>query len=295
MTKNTGDWRALAASPDTSAYGPQRIVCLTEEPTEWLYLLGEERRIVGISGYTVRPPHARAEKPKVSAYLSAKIDKIVELRPDCVIGFSDLQADIAAQLIRHGIQVTIFNQRSVAEIFSMLYQLAAMVGQVERGLALIQSMQQRLLAIEQAAKALKRRPRVYFEEWDTPNISAIAWVSELIGIAGGDDCFPELAAQALGKNRIIADSSEIVRRNPDIIFGSWCGKKFRPENVVARPGWSGVAAVQNQQLFEIKSPEILQPGPAALTDGVEKLHRLIMAWGQTAAALNQSGDVERKA
>ncbi len=280
MTKNTGDWRALAASPDTSAYGPQRIVCLTEEPTEWLYLLGEERRIVGISGYTVRPPHARAEKPKVSAYLSAKIDKIVELRPDCVIGFSDLQADIAAQLIRHGIQVTIFNQRSVAEIFSMLYQLAAMVGQVERGLALIQSMQQRLLAIEQAAKALKRRPRVYFEEWDTPNISAIAWVSELIGIAGGDDCFPELAAQALGKNRIIADSSEIVRRNPDIIFGSWCGKKFRPENVVARPGWSGVAAVQNQQLFEIKSPEILQPGPAALTDGVEQLHRIVMDWSR---------------
>ena len=295
MTNTPSNWRTLAISPNSAAYGPQRIVCLTEEPTEWLYLLGEERRIVGISGYTVRPPHARAEKPKVSAYLSAKIDKIVELRPDCVIGFSDLQADIAAQLIRHGIQVTIFNQRSVAEIFSMLYQLAAMVGQVERGLALIQSMQQRLLAIEQAAKALKRRPRVYFEEWDTPNISAIAWVSELVGIAGGDDCFPELAKEPLGKGRIIADGGEIVRRNPDIIFGSWCGKKFRPELVAARPGWEGVAAVQNQQLFEIKSSEILQPGPAALTDGVEKLHRLIMAWGQTAAALNQSGDVERKA
>ena len=295
MTNTPSNWRTLAISPNSAAYGPQRIVCLTEEPTEWLYLLGEERRIVGISGYTVRPPHARAEKPKVSAYLSAKIDKIVELRPDCVIGFSDLQADIAAQLIRHGIQVTIFNQRSVAEIFSMLYQLAAMVGQVERGLALIQSMQQRLLAIEQAAKALKRRPRVYFEEWDTPNISAIAWVSELVGIAGGDDCFPELAKEPLGKGRIIADGGEIVRRNPDIIFGSWCGKKFRPELVAARPGWEGVAAVQNQQLFEIKSSEILQPGPAALTDGVEKLHRLIMVWGQTAAALNQSGDVERKA
>jgi len=295
MTDKSSDWRTLAASPDTSAYGPQRIVCLTEEPTEWLYLLGEERRIVGISGYTVRPPRARDEKPKVSAYLSAKIDKIVELRPDCVIGFSDLQADIAAQLIRHGIPVTIFNQRSVAEIFSMLYQLAAMVGQVERGLALIQSMQQRLLAIEQAAKTLPRRPRVFFEEWHDPHISAIAWVSELVGIAGGDDCFPELAKEPLGKGRIIADGGEIVRRKPDIIFGSWCGKKFRPELVAARPGGEGVAAVKNQQLFEIKSSEILQPGPAALTDGVEKLHRFIMAWGQTAAALDQSGDMERKA
>jgi len=285
MTDPLSGWRALAASPDASAYGPQRIVCLTEEPTEWLYLLGEERRIVGISGYTVRPPRARDEKPKVSAYLSAKIDKIVELRPDCVIGFSDLQADIAAQLIRHGIQVTIFNQRSVAEIFSMLYQLAAMVGQVARGLALIQSMQQRLLDIEQAARALPRRPRVFFEEWHDPHISCIAWVSELMGIAGGDDCFPELAKEPMGKGRIIADGGEIVRRNPDIIFGSWCGKKFRPEQVAARPGWEGVAAVQNGQLFEIKSSEILQPGPAALTDGVEKLHRLIMAWGQSAPAL----------
>lgn len=278
MTEPASDWRALAASSDSAGYGPQRIVCLTEEPTEWLYLLGEERRIVGISGYTVRPPRAREEKPKVSAYLSAKIDKIVELRPDCVIGFSDLQADIAAQLIKRGIQVTIFNQRSVAEIFSMMYQLAAMVGQVERGFALIQTMQQRLLAIEQAAAGLKRRPRIFFEEWYDPHISAIAWVSELIGIAGGDDCFPELAAKAMGKDRIIADGSEIVRRNPDIIFGSWCGRKFRPAHVLARPGWRDVNAVKNGQLFEIKSSEILQPGPAALTDGVEQLHRIIMAW-----------------
>ena len=284
MTEQPSDWHALAAnvgsadSSNSSIYGPQRIVCLTEEPTEWLYLLGEERRIVGISGYTVRPPRAREEKPKVSAYLSAKIDKIVELRPDCVIGFSDLQADIAAQLIRHGIQVTIFNQRSVAEIFSMMYQLAAMVGQVERGLGLMRQMQQRLLAIEQAATLLKRRPRVFFEEWHDPHISAIAWVSELVGIAGGDDCFPELAREPMGKGRIIADGLEIVRRAPDIIFGSWCGKKFRPELVAARPGWDNVPAVRNQQLFEIKSPEILQPGPAALTDGVEKLHKCIMDW-----------------
>ena len=280
MTEKSSNWRALAKNQNASAYGPQRIVCLTEEPTEWLYLLGEERRIVGISGYTVRPPRAREEKPKVSAYLSAKIDKIVALRPDCVIGFSDLQADIAAQLIRQRIQVTIFNQRSVAEIFSMMYQLAAMVGRVERGLELISRMQQRLLEIERAASLLKRRPRVFFEEWHDPHISCIAWVSELVGIAGGDDCFPELAREPMGKGRIIADGLEIVRRNPDIIFGSWCGKKFRPELVAARPGWENVAAVRDQQLFEIKSSEILQPGPAALTDGVEKLHQFVLDWSR---------------
>ena len=278
MTEKANDWRALASSKDTSAYGPQRIVCLTEEPTEWLYLLGEERRIVGISGYTVRPPRAREEKPKVSAFLSAKIDKIVELQPDCVIGFSDLQADIASQLVKKGIQVTIFNQRSVAEIFSMMYQLAAMVGQEARGLALMQTMQSRLLAIEQAAATLKRRPRVFFEEWYDPHISAIAWVSEIIGIAGGDDCFPELAKEPMGKGRIIADGLEIVQRNPDIILGSWCGRRFRPAHVRARAGWQEVNAVKNDQLFEIKSAEILQPGPAALTDGVEQIHRIIVDW-----------------
>ena len=278
MTPTIIDWRTLAADRSTANYGSQRIVCLTEEPTEWLYLLGEERRIVGISGYTVRPPRAREEKPKVSAFLSAKIDKIVELQPDCVIGFSDLQADIASQLVKKGIQVTIFNQRSVAEIFSMMYQLAAMVGQEARGLALMQTMQSRLLAIEQAAAALKRRPRVFFEEWYDPHISAIAWVSEIIGIAGGDDCFPELAKEPMGKGRIIADGLEIVQRNPDIILGSWCGRRFRPAHVRARAGWQEINAVKNDQLFEIKSAEILQPGPAALTDGVEQIHKIIMAW-----------------
>ena len=258
---------------------PQRIVCLTEEPTEWLYLWGEERRIVGISGYTVRPPQARLDKPRVSAFLSAKIDKIVALKPDCVIGFSDLQADIASQLIRAGVQVTIFNQRSVAEIFSMLYQLAAMVGQAEQGMQRIKAMQQRLTDISQAAAALKRRPSVYFEEWYDPHISAIAWVSELIGIAGGDDCFPELACQPMGKDRIIADGADIVARLPDIVLGSWCGRRFRPAHVLARPGWAEVNAVKTGQIFEIKSADILQPGPAALTDGVEQLHRIIMAWG----------------
>lgn len=258
--------------------GPQRIVCLTEETTEWLYLLGQEARIVGISGYTVRPRRAREEKPKVSAFLSAKIDKILALEPDCVFGFSDLQADIAAALIRHGVQVTVFNQRSVAQIFEMLYQVAAMVGEAEQGLAWIARTQARLAAIAEVARALPRRPRVYFEEWDEPHISGIRWVSELVGIAGGDDCFPELALQPLGKDRIIADGGEIVRRAPDIVVGSWCGKKFRPEKVAARAGWQDVPAVRDGQLFEIKSADILQPGPAALTDGVEQLHRIVMDW-----------------
>jgi iron complex transport system substrate-binding protein len=262
--------------------GPQRIVCLTEETTEWLYLLGQEHRIVGISGYTVRPKRAREEKPKVSAFLSAKIDKIMDLRPDCVLGFSDLQADIASELVRKGVQVTIFNQRSVSEIFSMLFQLAAMVGEAEQGLQRINAMQADLRAMQAAVAARvaagARRPRVFFEEWDTPHISAIRWVSELMAIAGGDDCFAELSQESLGKNRIIADGAEIVRRNPDIILGSWCGKKFRPENVAARAGWDAVKAVRDQQLFEIKSPDILQPGPAALTDGVAKMHKIILQW-----------------
>ena len=263
-------------------HGPQRIVCLTEETTEWLYLLGQEKRIVGISGYTVRPRRAREEKPKVSAFLSARIDKILALRPDCVLGFSDLQADIAASLIRAGVQVTVFNQRSMDDIFSMLYQVAAMVGCADEGLVRMTAMRVRLDGIRAAVDALqaegKRRPRVFFEEWDEPHISAIRWVSELLGVAGGDDVFPELAVQSLGKDRIIADGAEIVRRAPDIVIGSWCGKKFRAEKVAARPGWQDVSAVRTGQLFEIKSADILQPGPAALTDGVEQMHRIVANW-----------------
>ena len=264
------------------AGGPQRIVCLTEETTEWLYLLGEERRIAGISGYTVRPRRARDEKPKVSAFTSAKLDKILALEPDLVLGFSDMQADIAAALIRAGLPVMVFNQRSVAQIADMLAQLAALVGAAERGQALLLQFEERLALIQKAVQAQsalgKRRPRIYFEEWDEPPISGIRWVSELIGIAGGEDVFPELAAQPLGKDRIIADPLEIVRRAPDIIIGSWCGKKFRPEKVAARPGWQDVPAVRHGQLFEIKSADILQPGPAALTDGAEQLHRIVMDW-----------------
>ena len=265
---------------NSPAHLPQRIVCLTEETTEWLYLLGQAHRIVGISGYTVRPRRARDEKPKVSAFLSAKIDKILALEPDCVFGFSDLQADIAAALIRAGVQVTVFNQRSVAEIFSVLYQVGAMVGQADQAQTRIAALQAQLDAIREAAASFRRRPRVFFEEWDEPHISAIRWVSELMGIAGGDDVFPELAVQPMGKDRIIADPQTIIDRAPDIVIGSWCGKKFRAEKVAARPGWQQVPAVREGQLFEIKSADILQPGPAALTDGVAQLHRIFSDWAQ---------------
>jgi len=262
---------------------PERIVCLTEETTETLYLLGEDWRIVGISGFTVRPPQARKEKPKVSAFTSAKIDRIVELRPDLVLGFSDLQADIAAQLVRAGIEVHVFNHRSVAEILRTVRVLGGMIGCEAKTAALIASLEAGLDEVRARASALARRPRVYFEEWDEPQISAIRWVSELIGIAGGADCFPELAREPLGKNRIIADPLEVVRRAPDIILGSWCGKKFRPESVAARPGWADVPAVRSGFLREIKSPLILQPGPAALTDGVRAIHDVIQQWAREIA------------
>jgi iron complex transport system substrate-binding protein len=257
---------------------PERIVCLTEETTETLYLLGEERRIVGISGFTVRPARARREKPKVSAFTSAKIDRIVELKPDLVLGFSDLQADIAAALIRAGIEVHVFNHRSVAEILRMIATLGAMVGCAPRAHALVEELEAGLGQIRASAARFAHRPRVYFEEWDEPQISGIRWVSELVEIAGGVDCFPELAREPLGKNRIIADPLEVPRRAPEVILGSWCGKKFRPEHVAARPGWENVPAVREGNLHEIKSSIILQPGPAALTDGVREIHRRLADW-----------------
>jgi iron complex transport system substrate-binding protein len=260
---------------------PSRIVCLTEETTETLYLLGEEARIVGISGFTVRPPRARREKPRVSAFTSAKIDRIIELRPDLVLGFSDLQADIAADLIRAGIAVHVFNQRSVAGILQMIAVLGGMVGREAEAAALVNELSAGMAAVRESAAGFARRPRVYFEEWDEPPISCIRWVSELIGLAGGDDVFPELARESLGRNRIIADPLEVPRRAPDVIFGSWCGKKFRPENVAARPGWGDVPAVRAGRLHEIKSSIILQPGPAALTDGLRALHAHLAKWGQT--------------
>lgn len=258
--------------------GPRRIVCLTEETTEWLYLLGEQDRIVGISGYTVRPRRAREEKPRVSAFLDGKIDRIVALEPDLVIGFSDMQAALADRLIRAGLAVLVTNQRSVAEILATLRLVASMVGAQARAEAWIAQCLARHAAIAATAAAWPRRPRVFFEEWDEPLISAIRWVSELVGIAGGDDVFPELARQSLGRDRVIADALEPARRAPDVIVGSWCGKKFRPERVAARPGWAEVPAVRDGRLHEIKSCDILQPGPAALTDGLEQLHRRLAAW-----------------
>ncbi len=263
--------------PSSDRY-PARIVCLTEETTETLYLLGEQHRIAGISGFTVRPPEARREKPKVSAFSSAKIDKICALEPDLVLGFSDIQADIAAALIRAGIEVHVFNQRSVAEILGMIRMLGAMVGASQEAEALIEKLAGELERVRMAAAALPARPKVYFEEWDEPQISGIRWVSELIAIAGGEDCFPELALEPLAKNRIIADPGLVPKRKPDIIIGSWCGKKFRPEKVAARNGWEQIPAVRHNQLHEIKSPLILQPGPAALTDGVMALHTIIRNW-----------------
>lgn len=252
--------------------GPRRIVCLTEETTEWLYLLGEQDRIVGISGYTVRPRRARQEKPRVSAFLDGKIDRIVELNPDLVIGFSDMQAALADKLIRAGLNVWVTNQRSLAEIFDTLRLVAGLVGAADRAEAWIARCQARHAEIAAAAAAWPRRPRVYFEEWDEPMISAIQWVSELVALAGGDDVFPELAVQRMGRDRVIADPLEPARRAPELIVGSWCGKKFRPEKVAARPGWAEVPAVRLGRLHEIKSCDILQPGPAALTDGLEQLH-----------------------
>lgn len=263
-----------------SARHPQRIVCLTEETCETLYRLGEQDRIVGISGFTVRPPQARKEKPKVSAFISAKLDKILELEPDLVLGFSDMQADIAAALIRAGVNVHVFNQRSVAQILDMILVLGSLVGATDKAGQLVNELEQGLAAVRRETSGWTRRPRVYFEEWDEPQISGIRWVSELIGMAGGEDCFAEHAQYPDAKRRIVADPAEVVRRAPDIIIGSWCGKKFRPEQVAARPGWQTIPAVVDHELHEIKSCDILQPGPAALTDGVRQLHAIIARWRQ---------------
>jgi iron complex transport system substrate-binding protein len=257
---------------------PSRIVCLTEEPTEVLYALGESDRIVGISGFTVRPAKARKEKPRVSAFTSAKVDEITRLSPDLVIGFSDMQADIAQALVKRGVEVWIANHRTVAGIVSYVRRLGAMVGAGEKADQYADLLAARVEAVRSLGRALPRRPRVYFEEWDEPCISAIGWVSELVAIAGGEDIFPEKAACAMGRDRILADPLEVARRAPDIIIGSWCGKKFRPEKVAARPGWDAIPAVRDGELHEVKSPLILQPGPAALTDGLDALQAIIARW-----------------
>jgi iron complex transport system substrate-binding protein len=262
-------------------FPPGRIVCLTEETVETLYLLGEERRIVGVSGYAVRPPHVRREKPRVSAFISADFAKIIALEPDLVLTFSDLQADIAAELIRRNIAVHAFNQRDVAGIFAMIRTLGALVGAIEKAEALAIALEDRLDEARERAEQLTRRPRVYFEEWDDPMISGIKWVSELIEVAGGVEVFPALAGNKSAKDRIVA-AEAVIAAAPDIIIGSWCGKKFVPAKVKARPGFDAIPAVRDGALHEIKSPLILQPGPAALTDGLDQLVRIVDDWARRA-------------
>src|SRR3954451_2787343 len=271
------DARIESAHDELVMFPPTRIVCLTEETVETLYLLGEEHRIVGVSGYAVRPPRVRREKPRVSAFISADFEKIIALKPDLVLTFSDLQDDIAAQLIRQNIAVHAFNQRDVAGIFDMIRTLGALVGAVEKAEELATSLEDRLDAVREQAARRPRRPRVYFEEWDDPMISGLKWVSELIEAAGGIEVFPALAAQKNAKDRIVS-GEEVIAAAPDIIVGSWCGKKFVPSKVAARPGFAQIPAVRDGALHEIKSALILQPGPAALTDGLDQLVRIVGDW-----------------
>jgi len=263
-------------------FPPERIVCLTEETVETLYLLGEERRIVGISGYVVRPPRARREKPRVSAFTSADIPKILALEPDLVFTFSDLQADIAATLIREGVDVHAFNQRTVAQILDMIRTLGALVGAADRADRLAGEFELGIAEAQRSAAQLPRRPRVYFEEWDDPMISGIGWVSELVEAAGGIDVFADRRSGKSAKDRFVS-AEEVIEREPDIIIGSWCGKKFRAEKLASRPGFDGIPAVQRGALYEIKSPLILQPGPAALTEGLAALRGIIAGASGTAA------------
>jgi iron complex transport system substrate-binding protein len=250
-------------------FPPRRIVCLTEETVETLYLLGEQDRIVGVSGYAVRPPQVRREKPRVAAFISANIPKILALNPDLVLAFSDLQADIVADLIRSGVSVHVFNQRDIAGILAMIRTLGAIVGAAERAEALVHGFEQRLATIASTPRP-GVRPKVYFEEWDDPLISGIGWVSELVEIAGGADALPTLRLQQAARDRIV--TPDVVRNAaPDVILASWCGKKVVPERIRARPGWSEIPAVRNGRIVEIKSTIILQPGPAALTDGLDAI------------------------
>ena len=254
---------------------PSRIVCLTEETTETLYLLGEGDRVVGVSGYTVRPPEAR-QKPKVSSFLHARFEKIEALQPDLILAFSDLQADITTELVKRGHTVFTFNQRSVAEILQMIRVLAGFVGVADKGERLSRDLEAGLERLRDASRAWRRRPRVYFEEWDDPLISGIQWVEELVEIAGGDPVFPDRRHAGLAKDRIVT-SEQVIAAAPDVIVGSWCGKPLRPERITSRSGWETIPAVRNGHVYEVKSAFILQPGPAALTEGVRQLHQFLRA------------------
>lgn len=257
---------------------PERIICLTEETTEALYLMEEDHRIIGISAYTMRPERARREKTKVSAYITARTEKILALKPDLVLAFSDMQADIVADLIKEGINVHCFNHRSISETLQMIRTLSSLIGKPEKGEKLVTELQSNLTNIQQQAAKLPIRPKVYFEEWFDPIITGIGWVSELIEIAGGIDCYQEFARQSLAKNRIVADASDVIAKQPDIYIASWCGRKFDKEKVTSRVGWQDIPAIKNDDIHEVNSTDILQPGPAALTDGVAELARIIEQW-----------------
>lgn len=257
---------------------PQRIVCLTEETTELLYLLGEQDRIVGVSGFTVRPKGVRKEKPTVSTFLDAKIDEIVALKPDLVIGFSDLQANIAKELIEAGITVWVNNHRSVEEIMKMMVQLGTLVGKGQEAFALVQQVQAQIEEFQQISALWPQKPRVYFEEWYDPLISGIQWVGELIEMAGGINVYAANSQQSLAKDRIIADHTEVIAKNPDIILASWCGKMFKKKRMLSRPGWDQIQAIQDDEVYEIVSPIILQPGPAALIEGLPIMHEYFKNW-----------------
>lgn len=259
------------------SFPPRRIVCLTEETVETLYLMGEEDRIAGVSGYAVRPPRVRKEKPRVGAFISADVPKILALDPDLVLTFSDLQAGIVADLVKAGIAVHAFNQRDIAGIFAMIETLGALIGEPRKSEALCNTLRMRLAEARAKSVGLPARPRIYFEEWDEPMISGIGWVSELIEIAGGVEAFPHLAAKKSAPERIVTNEDVIAAR-PDIIIGSWCGKKFVPERVKARPGFGQIPAVRDGFLREIKSTIILQPGPAALTDGLAAIEAIVAEW-----------------
>ena len=264
---------------------PQRIVCLTTEPTEVLYMLGEQNRIVGISGFTTRPTIARREKPKVSAFTSANIDKIINLKPDLVIGFSDLQAEVAASLIRAGIEVHVFNQRSIDQVLNMIATLGSLVGASDKASKLIANLENTISQAREAANYLSQKPKVYFEEWDEPIMCGIRWAIELIEIAGGVDCFPELSYLHSAKDRAI-QASQVIERQPDIIIGSWCGKKFQPIKVISREGWNNIPAVKNGFVREIKSVDILQPGPSLITHGLTQVQSIIQEWDSFKAQKN---------
>ena len=259
-------------------YFPERIICLTEETTETLYLLGEEERIVGVSGFTVRPARARKEKPKVSTFIDAKYEDILKLQPDLVIGFSDIQAEIAKELISRGITVWVNNHRSVEGILRMIQQLGALVGKSKDAGILVSSLNEKIARTRQLTKTWDHRPKVYFEEWYDPLITGIQWVDEIIEIAGGQNIFPEKGKASLAKDRIIKNPHEVVEKNPDIILASWCGKMFKKKKMLERKAWSEITAIKTDQVFEIPSEIILQPGPAALLDGIDIIHELFRNW-----------------